>query len=159
MVYGRLMFNNIKEYTPSFIKTIPYNQIAKPVFGKQKQVQSKLMADPKIKRLLKFIQKNVQKNPFTWQIFIFASKTIIILFIQQLPLPSLVSATTLGDGFTPIITQKEVTNLPLPKKKLGNSKMQKNDYNFNQSIIIYLYFPLFYYSKTHLINCFITIWI
>jgi len=25
MVYTRLLFSNIKEYTPSFIKTIPYS--------------------------------------------------------------------------------------------------------------------------------------
>ena len=34
MVYTRLLFNNIKEYTPNFIKTIPYAQITKPVFGR-----------------------------------------------------------------------------------------------------------------------------
>jgi len=55
MVYTRLLFNNIKEYTPSFIKTVPYSQVTKPVFGKGRQVQSRMMADPKVKRLLKFI--------------------------------------------------------------------------------------------------------
>lgn len=33
MVYGKILFNNIKEYTPSFIKTVPYSQTFKPSFG------------------------------------------------------------------------------------------------------------------------------
>lgn len=33
MVYGRIIFNNVKEYTPSWIKTIPYSQVTKPTFG------------------------------------------------------------------------------------------------------------------------------
>lgn len=34
MVYGRLLFNNIKEYTPKWFKTIPYAQTTKPTFSK-----------------------------------------------------------------------------------------------------------------------------
>lgn len=33
MVYGKILFNNIKEYTPSWIKTVPYSQTTKPTFG------------------------------------------------------------------------------------------------------------------------------
>ena len=33
MVYTRILYNNIKEYTPNFIKTIPYAQTVKPVLG------------------------------------------------------------------------------------------------------------------------------
>jgi hypothetical protein len=32
------------------------------------------MADPKVKRLLKFIQANIQKSPHLWHVWIFASK-------------------------------------------------------------------------------------
>jgi hypothetical protein len=33
MVYGKILFNNIKEYTPKWFPTIPYSQTVKPVFG------------------------------------------------------------------------------------------------------------------------------
>jgi hypothetical protein len=33
MVYGRILYNNIKEYTPKWFPTIPYSQTVKPVFG------------------------------------------------------------------------------------------------------------------------------
>ena len=33
MVYTRILYNSIKEYTPSWIKTIPYSQVTKSVLG------------------------------------------------------------------------------------------------------------------------------
>ncbi len=33
MVYGRILYNNIKEYTPKNFPTIPYSQTVKPLFG------------------------------------------------------------------------------------------------------------------------------
>jgi len=33
MVYGKIFYNNIKEYTPTWMKTIPYSQVTKPVLG------------------------------------------------------------------------------------------------------------------------------
>ena len=33
MVYGRILYNSIKEYTPKWYPTIPYSQTTKPVFG------------------------------------------------------------------------------------------------------------------------------
>jgi hypothetical protein len=30
-MYGKIVFNNIKEYTPYWIKTVNYNQCAKPI--------------------------------------------------------------------------------------------------------------------------------
>lgn len=33
MVYGRILYNSIKEYTPKWFPTIPYSQTTKPVFG------------------------------------------------------------------------------------------------------------------------------
>ena len=33
MVYGRILYNNIKEYTPKWYPTIPYSQTVKPVFS------------------------------------------------------------------------------------------------------------------------------
>jgi hypothetical protein len=34
MVYGRILYNNIKEYTPKWFPTIPYSQTTKPIFSK-----------------------------------------------------------------------------------------------------------------------------
>ncbi len=33
MVYGRILYNNIKEYTPKWYPTIPYSQTVKPTFS------------------------------------------------------------------------------------------------------------------------------
>lgn len=85
MVYGRLIYNNCKDYTPSWIKTLPYQQAVRPTFGikssnhavRQPQVVSKFNADPKVKAAWKFLQRNVQVNPWVWQLLIFASITLI----------------------------------------------------------------------------------
>jgi hypothetical protein len=39
MVYGKILYNNIKEYTPKWFPTIPYSQTTKPVFGKFGPIQ------------------------------------------------------------------------------------------------------------------------
>jgi len=33
MVFNRILFNNIKEYTPSWIKTIPHSQVTRPILS------------------------------------------------------------------------------------------------------------------------------
>ena len=33
MVFGRIVFNNVREYTPSFVKTVNYSQVAKPALS------------------------------------------------------------------------------------------------------------------------------
>lgn len=40
MVYGRILYNSIKEYTPKFFPTIPYSQTTKPVFGTSSLTQA-----------------------------------------------------------------------------------------------------------------------
>jgi hypothetical protein len=40
MVYGKILYNNIKEYTPKWFATIPYSQTVKPTFGNSKLIQS-----------------------------------------------------------------------------------------------------------------------
>ena len=39
MVYGKILFNNIKEYTPKWYPTIPYSQTVRPTFGTQPLTQ------------------------------------------------------------------------------------------------------------------------
>ena len=40
MVYGRILYNSIREYTPRFFPTVPFSQTAKPVFGKHRLKQA-----------------------------------------------------------------------------------------------------------------------
>ncbi|EAS03941.1 transmembrane protein, putative (macronuclear) [Tetrahymena thermophila SB210] len=76
MVYGKLIFNNIKEYTPSWIKTIPYSQVTKPILRKQPQIVGKINADPKVKKFWVFLRENVQYYPFLWQFFILGTSFV-----------------------------------------------------------------------------------
>jgi hypothetical protein len=78
MVYGRILYNNIKEYTPKWFKTIPYSQTTKPTFGKrlhnavrQAQVVSNMNSKPAVKKFWLFVGQNVQRSPWMWQTLIF----------------------------------------------------------------------------------------
>eukprot|EP01017_Pseudomicrothorax_dubius_P000589 TRINITY_DN0_c219_g1_i2.p1 TRINITY_DN0_c219_g1~~TRINITY_DN0_c219_g1_i2.p1 ORF type:complete len:123 (+),score=39.84 TRINITY_DN0_c219_g1_i2:44-412(+) len=77
MVYTKILFNNIKEYTPSFIRTIPYSQITKTTLGRKPQIVSKFNADPKVKRFWRFFQRHIQKNPTLFQVYIFLNSFVI----------------------------------------------------------------------------------
>eukprot|EP01016_Furgasonia_blochmanni_P014810 TRINITY_DN1788_c0_g1_i5.p3 TRINITY_DN1788_c0_g1~~TRINITY_DN1788_c0_g1_i5.p3 ORF type:complete len:123 (-),score=50.22 TRINITY_DN1788_c0_g1_i5:349-717(-) len=77
MVYTKILFNNIKEYTPSWFRTIPYAQVTKTVLGRRPQVISKFNAQPNIKRFWRFVQRNIQKNPALWQVWIFFNAYLI----------------------------------------------------------------------------------
>lgn len=39
MVYGRILYNSIREYTPKFFPTVPYSQTVKPTFGTSAFIQ------------------------------------------------------------------------------------------------------------------------
>ena len=71
MVYTRLLFNNIKEFTPNFFKTIPYSQTVKPVLGRKAQVAWKMTKDPKTIRATLFFKRYVINNSVNYQIFLF----------------------------------------------------------------------------------------
>lgn len=78
MVYGRILYNNIKEYTPKWMKTVPYAQTAKPTFSndesylaRQPQVQSVWSSRPGVKKFWLFVGRNVQRSPWMWQMVIF----------------------------------------------------------------------------------------
>merc|ERR1719445_512520 len=70
MVYGRILYNNIKEYTPKWYPTIPYAQTTKPTFVRQQQVVSKLNARPFAKRGWMLLAE-VFKYSWLYQFFIF----------------------------------------------------------------------------------------
>ena len=42
MVYTKILFNNIKEYTPKFMKTIPFSRTVLPKFGRKKTIAWKM---------------------------------------------------------------------------------------------------------------------
>ena len=71
MVYTRILFNNIKESTPNFFKTIPYNQTVKPVLGRQPQRGWKMMKDPKVIRGMLGIKRYIMGNTMNYHIFLF----------------------------------------------------------------------------------------
>ena len=71
MAYTRLLFNSLKETTPYFIKTIPFNKTVKPVLGKKAPVGWKMCLDPKYKAFMKFIHRNIMCNSLNYQIFFF----------------------------------------------------------------------------------------
>jgi hypothetical protein len=74
MVYGKIFYNNIKEYTPTWMKTIPYSQVTKTTLGteplicllifsgRRPQVVGRFNADPKVKAGWVWLRENVQKN-------------------------------------------------------------------------------------------------
>lgn len=80
MVYGRILYNNIKEYTPKWFKTVPYGQTARPTFSiipslfvaRGKQVESALNSKAPVKNFWRLFGRTVQANPWMWQVFIFA---------------------------------------------------------------------------------------
>ena len=72
MVYCRILFNNIKESTPNFIKTIAYSQTVKPILGRKPQVAWKMTKDPKYINMMKWIHRNIMCKTVNYQIFFFA---------------------------------------------------------------------------------------
>ena len=47
MTYTRILFNNIKEYTPLMINTVPYVKCSKPIIGRKPQVGWGTFKDPR----------------------------------------------------------------------------------------------------------------
>mmetsp|Transcript_63682 Transcript_63682/g.88514 ORF Transcript_63682/g.88514 Transcript_63682/m.88514 type:complete len:121 (-) Transcript_63682:194-556(-) len=88
MVYGRILYNNIKEYTPSWFKTIPYSQATKPAIGYQPRAYGNFTADPKVKGLFRLFKDYVQKNTTNYQLYLFANVFVIyhVCFVPLLTL-------------------------------------------------------------------------
>lgn len=71
MVYTRILFNNIKEFTPNFIKTVPYAQTAKPVLGRKPQVGWRAFKDPSTHKLMRLFKKHILEDSANYQLFFF----------------------------------------------------------------------------------------
>ena len=77
-MYGRILYNNIKEYTPKWFPTIPYSQTVKPTFSnfllieaRGPQMVSAFNAAPATKKTWRFFAATVQANSWAYQILIF----------------------------------------------------------------------------------------
>ncbi len=73
MVYTRILFNNIKESTPNFLKTIAYSQTVKPVIGRKAQIGWRMSKDRKYIMMMKWIHRNIMCSTLNYQIFFFAT--------------------------------------------------------------------------------------
>ena len=71
MVYTRILFNNIKEYTPNFIRTVPYSACVKPALGYKPNRSYKMFRDPKVIRLYARIKKYIIDDGPNYQILFF----------------------------------------------------------------------------------------
>merc|ERR1712226_86047 len=69
MVYGRILFNNIREYTPLWFRTIPYSRTHKAVLQRQPYAGPAFL--PKNRALIGSFQTWIQKNTTNYQIFVF----------------------------------------------------------------------------------------
>ena len=71
MVYTRLLFNNIKEFTPNFMKTVPYNKCVRPQLGRKPQVGWKAFKDPRTIRLMRIFKRYIIDDSAYYQLFFF----------------------------------------------------------------------------------------
>ncbi|KAM3134203.1 hypothetical protein pb186bvf_013721 [Paramecium bursaria] len=77
MVYSRLIKNTVKEYTPTWFKTLPYQQSTKPTFQRSPQIVSNFNSKVSTKAFWRFVQRNIQAYPWVWQLLIFANGFIV----------------------------------------------------------------------------------
>lgn len=149
MVYGRILYNNIKEYTPKWYPTIPYSQAVRPTFSNYSYNWKK--------EHLKSSQPSIPAQPpkpdgnFSPES---SNKTHGCGKSSSSHVPSscIIPSTPHSSPFINLITNIEPTKLPLLKKKLTrrnskNSKMLKEVNDFiNNSCNSYL--NIFFSSYT-----------
>jgi hypothetical protein len=124
MVYGRILYNNIKEYTPKWYPTIPYSQTVKPTFGifwylfsgKKPQVVSVFNSNPNVKNAWRIFGRIFQQNSFMWQIFIFGMSVLMYYTI-----------------YTPFLTMYQANNshrtyqAAIAKEKAHKKKLKEQE--------------------------------
>ena len=71
MAYGKLLFNNFKTYTPTFMKTVPYSRTVKPVLGRGKHVAYALNKTKNMMMFYRAIDKVFMSTPAGWNILLF----------------------------------------------------------------------------------------
>ena len=86
MVYYRIIFNSVREYTPDFIKTVPYSQCVKPALGRKAPVVWKAFKDPQTIRMMRFFKRTVFENRVVYHIFFFF---VVMAFTKLMWMPML----------------------------------------------------------------------
>ena len=71
MAYGKLLFNNFKEYTPHYMKTVPFARTVKPVLGRGKPVGYALNKTKSMMAIYRAIDKVFMSTPAGWNILLF----------------------------------------------------------------------------------------
>ena len=71
MAYGKLLFNNFKEYNPHYMKTVPFARTVKPVLGRGKPVGYALTKTKSMMAIYRAIDKVFMSNPVGWNILLF----------------------------------------------------------------------------------------
>lgn len=72
MVFNRILYNNIKEYTPLWVKTVPSKNAWKPNFSPAYQEARKSSYSKGGAAFLSFFRRYVAKIPAAYQTFLFA---------------------------------------------------------------------------------------
>ena len=114
MVYGRILYNSIKEYTPKWYPTIPYSQTVKPTFGKywclflgkKAQVVSVFNSNPNVKNAWRIFGRVFQQNSFMWQIFIFGL-SVVMYYTIYTPILSIYQANNSHRTYQYAITKEK----------------------------------------------------
>ena len=71
MAFGKLLFNNFKEYTPHYMKTVPFARTVKPVLGRGKPVGYALNKTKSMMAIYRGIDKVFMSTPAGWNILLF----------------------------------------------------------------------------------------
>ena len=71
MAYGKLLFNNFKEYTPHYMKTVPYARTVKPVLGRGRHVAYALNKTKSMMAFYRMIDKTFMSTPVGWNVLLF----------------------------------------------------------------------------------------
>ena len=90
MVYGKILFNNIKEYTPKWYPTVPYSQTVKPTFGtptlnsvRKPQNVWHINTLDSTKRMWRNFAFVFQRHSFMWQVLLFSIAFVGFYMVRE----------------------------------------------------------------------------
>ena len=152
MVYGRILYNNIKEYTPKWYPTIPYSQTVKPTFSnfmtyfieRSAQVVSTFNSSPTTKAGWKLFARVFQQNSWMWQIFIFSTAFVMYYSIYT-PLVAIYQSNNKHRTYDAAITKEKAH-----KKKLKDLEdaAESSEWSYRLTPVILILFFFFFVYRT-----------
>jgi len=145
MVYGRILYNNIKEYTPKWYPTIPYSQTVKPTFStfssyRKKEHHKSYQPSIPVQPPKLDGDSSLKSSNITHGCGKSSSSQQLLLCITQSTAHLLL--------FINLITNIELTKLPSPKKELtrksseNSKKLKEANDLIPTSVILILSFLL-----------------